>query len=235
MRKINDLYSIEKPIEKLLENGSKSLSEIELLAIILGTGNRKENVLELSKKLYRVLNNFSETEHAFTNLHQLTYEQLISIFGIGKVKACRILAITEIIKRAKLVRPNQNSENITTPEKASIYFQNELENLDHEEVHMISLNTKRKIIKYNIVAKGGLKSCILEPRDVFRTALLQNAAAIILAHNHPSGDPKPSHDDICTTKIYAEIGRKLGIQLEDHLVIANKEYISIRSLFPDAF
>ena len=217
--RVNDIPLNERPIEKLLQFGVNTLSHDELLAIVLRTGTKGENVIELSKRLLWELNGLD-------GLLDVSYEEVSKIKGIKKVKACQIIAIMEIVNRTL---KSQNKEiKISSPRDVSALLINEMANLNQEVFKLILLNTKNIVISTKDIFKGTLNSSVVHPREVFKEAVQRGSANIIVCHNHPSGDPNPSKEDINITIRLKECGRIMGIELLDHIIIGNNKYVSLK-------
>jgi len=218
MGKIKDLPISERPRERLLKQGVSALSDAELIAIILRTGTAKENAVELALEL---LKKFSLKE-----LSRINIAKLEKIFGIGEAKACQIAACFELGRRLALSR-NEKMQKISHPKDVVSIISPKLENQKREHLIGIYLNSRRKILKEETIFIGTLDASLIHPREIFKIALDESAAAIILAHNHPSGSLKPSLEDIKITKELMKIGKLFGIKLLDHIIICGKKYFSM--------
>jgi DNA repair protein RadC len=217
--KIKDLPLEERPRERLIKQGPKSLSNAELLAIILRTGNKKENVIDLSK---RVLNN-----HNLKSLSRRGVNNLKKTLGIGEAKACQIIACFELGRRLASFNEDRKPKINSARDVAKIFIP-EMSSLKKEYFIGIYLNSRRRIIKEETLFIGGLESSLIHPREIFQVALNESAAALILLHNHPSGEPNPSDEDSEVTKQIVNAGEILGIDVLDHIIIGNKRYFSFR-------
>lgn len=216
--KLLDTPKDERPREKLLKYGSNFLTDKELLAIILGTGNKDENVLELSK---RILNDIGGIHGLLT----CSVEDLMGIKGIKTAKAIQILSVCEIYKRLSKPRKRitiKKPSDIVSLIMTDIFF------MQQEVFMVITLNGKNNILSKKEIFKGSLNSSLVHPREVFKEALKNSAASIIVCHNHPSGDPTPSKEDINVTKRIKECGNIMGIELLDHIIIGDNKYISLK-------
>lgn len=216
--KIKDFPLEERPRERLIKEGPKSLSNAELLAIILRTGNKKENVLELSKRIIK--------KYDFKTLSRIRTNSLKKTFGIGETKACQVIACFEIGRRRACLK-NGKSKTINSAKDIAKLLMPELSNLKKEHFIGLFLDSRKRVIKQETLFIGSLDSSIIHPREIFKTALAESAAAVILAHNHPSGDPRPSEEDIEVSKQIIKAGDILGIQVLDHVIIADSRYISL--------
>lgn len=219
--RVNDIPLNERPIEKLLQFGVNTLSNDELLAILLRTGTRGENVIELSKRLLIELNGLD-------GLLNVSYEEASKIKGIKKVKACQIIAMMEIFNRVRTLKSKSDEIKISSPKDISTLLINEMANLKQEVFKLILLNTKNIVISTKDIFKGTLNSSIVHPREVFKEAIQRGSVNIIVCHNHPSGDPSPSKEDINITIRLKECGRIMGIELLDHIIIGNNKYVSLK-------
>lgn len=217
--RINEIPSGERPREKLLFYGTQFLSNEELLAIILRTGNKDSNVVELS---YRIIHSVG----GLNGLFKASAKELMKVKGVKEAKATQILAICELYKRFKVSELTQ--VKISKPSDVAELVLDELRMLRQEVLILITLDTKNKVISKKEIFKGGLNSSLVHPREIFREAVKDSAASIIICHNHPSGDPTPSRDDINITTRLKECGKMMGIELLDHLIIGDNRFISLK-------
>ncbi|MBP2032989.1 DNA repair protein RadC [Clostridium algifaecis] len=218
--KIKDLPENERPRERLFRYGSEALSNVELLAILLGSGTKNENIISLSSKIIR-------DNGGLNGVFNSSLEDFTKINGIGKAKASKLLAMIELSKRFKSFKDGDNYK-ISSPKDAAFLVMEEMKLLKQEQLKVIMLNTKNIVINVKKVFVGSLNSSIVHPREVFNDAIKKSSASIIICHNHPSGDPTPSDEDIKVTIRIKECGEILGIQLIDHLIIGNGIYISLK-------
>lgn len=218
--KIMDLPENERPREKLLRYGVESLSNIELLALILRTGNRNENVINLCGRIL-------ERCGGLNGLFNANIGELLNINGVGDAKASQILSLLELTKRFRSFKSGENY-NITNPKDAAYLVMEEMRWLKQEYLKVILLNTKNYVIKVKDVFIGSLNSSIVHPREIFLEAIKNNSYSIIICHNHPSGDPTPSKEDINVSNRIKECGKLIGIELLDHIIIGNGIYISLK-------
>jgi len=221
--KMKDLPCSERPYEKLERLGSESLSEAELLAIIIKTGNRNETSVSIAQKLLKRGEN-----EGLTFLHELSIEQLKQIKGIGRVKAIQIKAVMEISKRVLSTSRTDERIVIKSPEDVSKLLMEEMRHLKKEVFKIILLNTKNRVIRCMNISTGSLNASIVHPREAFSEAVKSSTSGVIFVHNHPSGDPEPSKEDVETTGRLVEAGNLLGINVIDHIVIGNGRYISLK-------
>jgi DNA repair protein RadC len=217
---MKDLPSEERPREKLMRHGTDRLSNSELLAILLGSGTKSLSVLRLAEHL---LARFS----ALRTLANASAEELMSVKGVGEAKAAVILAAFELAKR--LADSNMEvREVITSPRDAADLVLRELSMADKEHFMIIMLNTKHRVIGKKVISIGHLSGSLVHPREMFKEVIRRSSAAVIVVHNHPSGDPTPSKDDIAVTRRLVEAGQLLGIQVLDHIVVGDNCYVSFR-------
>lgn len=219
-RRLKNVPKNERPREKAILHGVDSLSDKELLAIILRCGTKDENVLELS-------NNILNKYYNFNNLANCTYEELTLIKGIKQAKAIELLAIMEIAKRIQKSKIN-NLKKISHPDEIYEYFSILLKEEKQENFMVIFLNIKSHIIKYETLFVGGINNSIIDVNLIFKKAINYGSTKIICLHNHPSGDPTPSIQDISITKKIIEIGEMLNIKVLDHIIIGKKNYVSLK-------
>ncbi len=217
---IKDVPKEDRPRERLLSLGASHLSNQELIAILLGSGTKDESVMALAN---RVLMHFE----GLKLLKDATIEELTAIKGVGVAKGVLILSALEIGKRLSQYKPAERYV-IRSPEDGADYLMEELRNLNQEHFVVIFLNTKNQIIHRQTIFIGSLNASIVHPREVYREAVKRSAASIIVAHNHPSGDPTPSQEDIHVTRRLAESGKMIGIELLDHLVIGDRKFVSLK-------
>lgn len=217
--RIKDLPLEERPRERLVKHGPKTLSNSELLAIILRSGSKKENILELSKKILKENNIKSLSRKRITSLKNNS--------GIGEAKACQIIACFELGRRLAAFK-EQSNPIIHNAKDIVKVFMVEMSSLKKEHFKGIFLDSRKRIIKDETIFIGSLNASIIHPREIFQVALEEGAAAVILLHNHPSGNPKPSDEDIEITKQLNKAGDILGIEVLDHIIIGNKRYFSFR-------
>ncbi|MDF2884348.1 MAG: repair protein radc [Clostridiaceae bacterium] len=218
--KIMDLPKNERPRERLIRYGAQSLSNSELIAIILRNGIKNENVLNLSSRL---ITNCDGIDGLFNK----TTEELMEICGIGIAKAAQIAAVGELSKRSKAFKSGITCK-ITKPKDAADYVMEEMRHYSVEILKVIMLNVKNAVIASKNVSMGSLNSSIVHPREIFCEAIRKSCYSIIICHNHPSGDPTPSSEDINITHRIKECSKIIGIDLLDHIIIGNGEYVSLK-------
>ncbi|WP_077214126.1 RadC family protein [Bacillus dakarensis] len=217
---IRDFPEDERPRERFEQNGPESLSNHELLAILLRTGTKEESVLQLANRLLT-------TFEGLRLLKDATLDEMTAIKGIGKAKAIQVLAAVELGRRISNLAYHDRYV-IRSPEDGANYMMNDMRFLTQEHFICLYLNTKNQVLHKKTIFIGSLNASIVHPREVYKEALRRSAASVICLHNHPSGDPTPSREDIEVTKRLAESGRIIGIDLLDHLIIGENKFVSLK-------
>jgi DNA repair protein RadC len=217
--KISKWPKKERPRERLLQHGPQPLTEAELLGILLGKGTRKKTAIDLGREL---LDQYESLQKLFSR----SPSELMKVKGIGSAKAAILSAAFELVRRL------QSQRDIPTPSfKRSLEVANHylplMRDLRKEVFRVLLLNRANRLIKEVTISEGTLEASIVHPRDVFREAIIEPAAGIILIHNHPSGNPSPSEEDLRITKQLVEAGRLLGIKVYDHIILAGESYRSL--------
>jgi DNA repair protein RadC len=209
----------ERPRERLWSLGPAALTTAELLAILLGTGGAAAGVLELAGRVLEI------GEGSLRRLAQRPSAELLRAQGVGPTKAARLLAAFELGARiAREERPPLS--RIREPDDVVRLFQNRLRDLQVEEFHLLALDSQSQVLREVLVTRGLLNSSLVHPREVFRAAIAEAAAGIIVVHNHPSGDPTPSAEDRAVTQQLVAAGRLLDLPLYDHVIIAGDRFVS---------
>src|SRR5512143_1946384 len=209
----------ERPRERLLQHGSQSLSEAELLGILLGKGTRKKTAVDLARELL----------DQYGSLHKLlsrSPSELMKVKGIGSAKAATLSAAFELMRRTQSQRADSGGTFKRSSDVANAYLPL-MRDLRKEVFKILLLNRANRLIRDVTVSEGTLEASIVHPRDVFREAILEPASGIILIHNHPSGNPSPSEEDLRITRQLVEAGRLLGIKVYDHIILAGQSYRSL--------
>ncbi len=217
---IRDLRRADRPRERLIRQGATSLSNQELIAILLRTGTKEQSVFHLSNELLKQFGMIQQLRH-------VTIEELMSVKGIGEAKAVQILAAIELGRRV-LSKQEEERYTIRSPKDAASYMMTELSGLEQEHFVALFLNVKNEILHKQTIFIGGLNSSIVHPRELFKEAVKRAAASIIVMHNHPSGIPDPSPEDIEVTKRLVDAGRIIGIEVIDHIIIGNFNFVSLK-------
>jgi DNA repair protein RadC len=217
---LRELPHEERPRERMLQYGAGALSNAELLAILIRTGTTSESAVSLSQRLLTQAG-------GLRNLVEMSIEQLTKIRGIGSAKALQVQAGIELGRR--LARTSQvETVTIRSPKDVSNMLAEELRYLNKEHFVCLFLNTKNQVIGKETLSMGSLNASIVHPREVFLAAIKRSSASIVCAHNHPSGDPTPSPEDIQITQRLAEAGHLLGIELLDHIIIGDRTSVSLK-------
>ncbi|OAO32364.1 hypothetical protein AXY37_03105 [Mammaliicoccus lentus] len=217
--KIKDLQQEDKPRERLKSYGADRLTNRELLAIIINSGSKQFSSIDCANQVLKLVNQLRDLRH-------LTLPELLSVNGIGEKKALTILAVIELAKRMHSNTVLDKIE-INEPQDVADYLMEKLRYLKQEHFVALLLNTKNQIIHEQSIFIGSLNMSIVHPRDLLREAVKHSAASIVIAHNHPSGDPTPSLEDIKTTKRLLYCCDLMGIDLLDHIIIGDGEFISL--------
>ncbi len=223
-KNIQNLHTSVRPYERLERYGEAALSDAELLAILIRSGTRGYSSLEVANEILSL----DSAYEGLSFLKDLTLEELQKCKGMGRVKAIMIKSALEIGKRSMQITPFWKSIQISGPEDAIKLFEYRMQDLKKEEVHVILLDIRHRVIRNVVISSGGVASTGVFPRELFREAIKSNASAIVIAHNHPSGDPKPSSDDISTTQSLSKAALLIGIELVDHIVVGRGTSTSMK-------
>ena len=219
IKTIKEIPLNDRPREKMAANGAAVLTDAELIAILLRTGTAEKSAIDIASEmtadggLYKRL-------AGITRLNELT-----NIKGLGQAKAATVLAALEIGRRIASAKPLEKI-HLSCPQDVADFLMPRLRYAAKEQFVVILLNNKNKVIGTEVVSEGSLSSSIVHPREVYAPAILHHAAAIMVAHNHPSGDPKPSTEDTEVTRVLARSGKVLGIPMIDHVIIGDGNYYS---------
>ena len=220
---LSTLPNPDRPRERLWSLGAPALTTAELLAILIGTGNEGRSVLDVALGLLEV------SDGSLRRLAQRPRAELLRAAGIGPTKAARLLAAIEL--GARLTREERPPiHRIREPDDVVRLFAGRLRDLQVEEFHLLALDSQSQVLREVLITRGLLNSSLVHPREVFRPAIAEAAAGIIVIHNHPSGDPTPSAEDRAVTRQLAEAGRLLDLPLYDHLIIAGDRFVSLATL-----
>ena len=220
--KVKDLPLDDRPREKLVLRGPQSLTDAELIAILLRTGTKGVSVINVAQNLINTHLNIS-------NLAGKSVATISKENGIGKDKAATLVAAFELARRVDSQKKWFSKTKITSPEDIAEIFIPILRDEVKENFIVVCLNSANKIIKHEVISVGSLNSSIVHPREVFKVALENNSANIILLHNHPSGNPEPSNEDILVTRKLVEAGKVMDVQVFDHIILAGDKFRSLVS------
>jgi DNA repair protein RadC len=219
---VRDLPLSERPRERLLKLGSEALSAQEILALILGRGVKNESVMVTSQKLLSRFGNLKGVANA-------SMEELTQTKGIGPAKAAQIKAAFELSKRLEIDVDEKPKAVLKSPEDVAAAVSRQLKGKKKEHFLVICLDTRNRLINCRPVSVGSLDTSIVHPREVFKEAVTSSAASVIFVHNHPSGDPEPSKEDIELTKRLAKAGEIVGIDVLDHVIVCDKSHSSLKA------
>lgn len=217
---IKEMPADERPQEKLKLRGPASLSNGELLGILLRTGLPGETAVDVAQRLL-------VTYGGLLGLSRADYGALCKERGLGEVKAAKLLASVELARRLAIEKPDERVR-INSPEDVVVLISSEMAALDQEELRVVLLNTKNEVLRVVTVYRGSVNAAQIRVAEVFKEAVRHNAPSLVIAHNHPSGDPTPSSDDVAVTRELVQAGRLLDIEVLDHLVIGDGRHVSLR-------
>jgi len=217
---VHDLPKPERPRERLQKFGAEALSAQELLALVIGRGIPKKSVMNIAQELLVKFGNVKA-------ISQATIEELSQIKGIGLAKAAQIKACFELGRREEL-EPEFKNYDVKDPESVVKAIRASIKDKAKEHFKLILLNPRNKIIGISTISIGTLNASLVHPREVFKDAIMHSAASVVLAHNHPSGDPEPSEDDITITKRLTEAGKILGVEVIDHIIVGKNGFFSFK-------
>lgn len=218
MKNINNWALDDRPREKMLAHGVRKLSDSELLAIVLGSGTKELNAVELGRVILH------RESGSLSGISKWTSDEFIQTKGIGKAKATKLMAVFEIARRIDTKTPDVNK--VSSSKDAYVLLRRHLHGLSHEEFYVILLSRSNKVLSVEQVSSGGLSGTVADGKIIYRKALLKESSALILAHNHPSGNLKPSQADLSLTRKLKEFGEMVGFQVLDHLILSDNGYFS---------
>lgn len=219
-RRLKDLPEELLPRERLYQLGPEMLSNKEVLAILLRTGLKGENVLDFAERLLTEAGGLA-------GLARMSVHELTQLHGLGEAKAAELKAALELGRRSVSADP-MTRPVINSPQDIALLVMEEMRYLDREHFRIVSLSTKNHVLGISSISVGSLNSSLVHPRECFKEAIRRNSNAIILLHNHPSGDPTPSREDLDVTRRLADGGQILGIEVLDHVIIGDNRYISLK-------
>ena len=219
---IHDLPLGERPRERLLKLGAEALSAQEILAVILGRGTKGESVMMTSQKLASRFGNLKGIANA-------SVEELIQTSGIGPAKAAQIKAALELSRRLEADASEKPRAILKSPEDVAAEVRSQLKGKKKEHFLVLCLDTRNRLIDCKLVSMGSLDTSVVHPREVFKEAISSCAASVIFAHNHPSGDPEPSKEDVELTRRLVKAGEIVGIDVLDHIIVCDEGFISLKA------
>lgn len=214
----------DRPYERCIREGPEYLSDVELLSIIIRTGSREDSSLDLASKILAL----NYPREGILGLLHLSLPELMSVKGIGKVKGIQLLCVGELSRRIWKRKAVEQAVAFREPKDIADYYQEDMRHKAQEEFHVMLFNTRQVLIRDVLLSKGTVNASLATPREIFIEALRYQSVSLILVHNHPSGDPSPSEEDIRLTKRVAEAGSLIGIRTLDHIIIGDNSYISFR-------
>ncbi len=221
--RMKEMPEDERPYEKCIRYGAASLTDVELFAVLLQTGTKGKSALDLSREILTDENG----KISLKKFRQMDYKDFCRVKGIGPVKAVQLSSLNELTKRLSKMQ-YARQPRFTSPEEIASFFMEDLRHEQQENLILVMMNNKMELLGYKLMFKGTVNASLISPREIFLEALHKEAVYIVLLHNHPSGDPTPSNEDIQATRRVRESGKLLGIQLADHIVIGDGTYMSMK-------
>lgn len=225
LKTIKQIPISERPYERCERYGAEYLSDAELLSVLLRSGTKSKPSIDLARELLMI----KDSNEGLCGLTKATMNELMKIKGIGKVKAIQILCVVELTKRISRMSVKKGII-FNSPKSIADYFMQDMRSLDMEQITLVLLNAKNKMIKHIRLSKGTVNAALTTPREVFVCALKYEAVNIVILHNHPSGDPTPSKEDVALTNRLVDTGRLIGINLIDHIIIGDNTYASLKEM-----
>ena len=222
--KIKDIPNDDRPYERCLREGPERLSDTELLSILLRTGSKELNSLELASSILAL----NYTNDGILGLLHLSLPEFMSVKGIGKVKGIQLLCVGELSRRIWKRKAREQVRIFQTPDAVAKYFQEDMRHIKQEQFYIMLFNTRQVLIRDILISQGTVNASLASPREIFIEALRYQAVSLILVHNHPSGNPEPSMEDIALTRRVFEAGQLIGIHLQDHVIIGEHTYVSMK-------
>lgn len=223
--RIKDFEASQRPRERLEEQGAGALRDAELLAILLRVGKQGVNAVQVGQ---RMLSQFG----GLAGLHQASFAALCQVEGVGPAKAAQVKAAIELGRRLSTLTPEERPV-IASPDDVADRVQYEMMGLEQEELWVLLLDSRNRLLRTERLYKGSLNASTVRPAEIFKTGIRHNAAALIVAHNHPSGDPSPSPEDVNLTRMLVEAGQLLELPVLDHIIVGLNRVASIKSRHPD--
>lgn len=221
---MKDLPEHDRPYERCLLEGPEHLSDAQLLSIIIRTGSREHSSLDLATRILAL----NYPKKGILGLLHLSLPQLMSVKGIGQVKGIQLLCIGELSKRIWKQKTLEQPLKFQEPQEVADFYQEDMRHMPQEQFRMMLFNTKQMLIRDVLLTQGTVNASLAAPREIFVEALRHQAVSLILVHNHPSGDPEPSREDILVTGRILEAGSLIGIPLLDHIIIGDNSYVSLK-------
>ncbi len=222
--KIKDIPNDDRPYERCLREGPERLSDTELLSILLRTGSKELNSLELASSILAL----NYPNDGILGLLHLSLPEFMSVKGVGKVKGIQLLCVGELSRRIWKRKAREQVRIFQTPDAVAKYFQEDMRHIKQEQFYIMLFNTRQVLIRDILISQGTVNASLASPREIFIEALRYQAVSLILVHNHPSGNPEPSMEDIALTRRVFEAGQLIGIHLQDHVIIGEHTYVSMK-------
>lgn len=220
---MKELPNSERPYEKCERLGAERLSNAELIAVLIKSGTRERTCLSLAMEVLQLHPSYKGP----LGLHHLTQRDLMKISGIGRVKAIQILCAVELSKRLA-GECKSEAPHFCRPQQLAAYFMEYMRNWETEQLVAVYMDTGGRLLYHQVVFKGSIQSSMVQPRELLRLALLHDAAQYVVLHNHPTGNPMPSREDIDVTKRLVTASDEIGIPLTDHIIIGDNRYVSLK-------
>lgn len=220
---MKELSEQDRPYEKCMEKGPSALTDAELLSVIIRTGTRGEKAIDLSNKIL----NYSDNKRGLLGIIHLSTHELMQLKGIGKVKAIQIGCVVELSRRIAKTSACQKLK-LTSPSTVANYFMEDMRHEEREQLILLLMNGKNMLIHEKILSIGTVNASLVSTREIYIEALKYQAVSVMLIHNHPSGDPTPSKEDILVTRRVKEAGNLIGVSLIDHIIIGDNRYVSLK-------
>ncbi len=224
MGKLKDIPALEQPYEKCKAYGAGVLTDSELLAIFIRTGTKESNPIQIAQEILRM-----SGKDSLVGLMSMSLTDFMSVNGIGEVKAIQLLCLAELSKRISKQQAAPNVQ-LNSPGSIAGYFMEQLRHEKQEQVWLCLFDAKCNLICDRMLSSGTVNTSLISPREIFQLALINNAVFIVLVHNHPSGDPTPSDDDIAITDRVSEVGLLMNLRLIDHIIIGDRDYASLKEM-----
>jgi DNA repair protein RadC len=222
--KMKDMPQEDRPYERCFREGPEVLSDAELLSIIIRSGSRESNSMDLARQILAL----HTPKEGILGLLHVSLPEMMKIQGIGKVKAIQLLCIGELSKRIWRSKAFAREQIFSDADMIARYYQESMRHLEQEQTHIMLFNSRQVLLREMCISIGSVNAASAGPREIFIEALRYQAVSVILIHNHPSGDPEPSREDILLTQRVLEAGRFLGIPLLDHIIVGDGRYISLK-------
>jgi DNA repair protein RadC len=222
--KMKDMPQDDRPYERCFREGPEVLSDTELLSIIIRSGSKEANSMDLARQILAL----NYPKEGILGLLHISLPELMKIHGIGKVKGIQLLCIGELSKRIWRSKAMDQEKTFTSAESIAAFYQESMRHMEQEETHIMMFNTKQMLLREMCISKGTVNGTMVGTREIFIEALRYQAVHVILVHNHPSGDPEPSREDILLSQRVQEAGEIIGVTLLDHIIIGDGRYISLK-------